>query len=108
MVIHEKPQSIVGAGKWDITTTRYVPVSGGSRSRLPLIDDPDYRRYPGYVGIDEYLTPNIARISQLYHYMGGKPIIPPGDEGKFTALILGQTVERLEAATAEGGEEGPA
>jgi hypothetical protein len=107
MVIHEKVHDTSGAGKWDLHTTRYVPVYGGSRSRLPIVDDPDYRRYPGFVGMDERLTPEIFRIAQLYHYMGGKPIIPPGDEGKFTALILGQTVERLEAQP-EDAEEAPA
>ena len=104
MVIHERSHDLSGAGKWDINTTRYVPVGGGSRSRLPVVDDPDYRRYHGYVGIDEYLTPDIFRVAQLYAWLGGRPVIPPGDEGKFTALILGQTVERLEAELAE--EEG--
>ena len=98
MVIHERVHDTSGAGKWDINTTRYVPIYGGSRSRLPIADDPDYRRYPGFVGMDEHLTESIFRLSQLYNLMGGKPIIPPGDEGKFTALILGQTVERLEAS----------
>jgi len=105
MVIHEKARDLAGAGKWDITTTRYVPVSGGSRSRLPIADDPEYRRYAGYVGMDESLTAEIYRMSQLYHYLGGKPVIPPGDEGKFTALILEQTVGRLTSAPAEGEEE---
>lgn len=104
MVIHERTHDKPGAGKWDINTTRYVPVYGGSRSRLPVADDPDYRRYPGFVGIDEHLTPDIYRIAQLYAYIGGKPIIPPGEEGKFTAMILGQTEERLEAAAAEAEE----
>jgi len=102
MVIHEHERDTTGGGKWDIHTTRYVPIYGGSRSRLPVYDDPEYRRYPGFVGIDEFLTPNIFLISTLYHYMGGKPIIPQGDAGKFTALILGQTIDRLET---EGDEE---
>ena len=106
MVIHEKVHDTQGAGKWDINTTRYVPIYGGSRSRLPVADDPEYPRYHGYVGIDEYLTESIYRISQLYDYMGGKPIIPPGDEGKFTALILGETVGRLESESGAGEQAG--
>jgi hypothetical protein len=98
MVIHEKVHDSHGAGKWDINTTRYIPVYGGSRSRLPIADDPEYRRYPGLVGLDERLTPDIYRIAQLYAYLGGKATIPEGDEGKFTALILGETVGRIEAA----------
>lgn len=100
MVIHEQERDSGGAGKWDIHTTRYAPMGGGSRSRLPIYDDPEYRRYPGFVGIDEHLTADIYLISTLYNYMGGKPIIPEGDAGKFTALILGQSIERLEAETA--------
>ncbi|HKI99848.1 MAG TPA: hypothetical protein VKB51_15340 [bacterium] len=100
MVIHEKVYDITGAGKWDINTTRYVPLYGGSRSRLPVADDPEYRRYVGFVGMDEHLTPDIYRLSQLYAHLGGKPIIPPGDEGKFTALILGETLTRIEEAVA--------
>jgi hypothetical protein len=105
MVIHEKVHDISGAGKWDLNTTRYVPVYGGSRSRLPIADDPDYPRYRGFVGMDESLTPSIFRISQLYAHLGGRPIIPPGDAGKFTALILGETVGRLEATPPAEGEE---
>lgn len=97
MVIHERVHDQHGAGKWDLETTRYVPESGGSRSRLPLVDDPEYRRYPGFVGMDEHLTPSLYRIADLYAYMGGKPIIPEGDEGKFTALILEQAEGRIMA-----------
>lgn len=107
MVIHEKVHDLSGAGKWDIHTTRYVPIYGGSRSRLPIADDPNYRRYPGFVGMDEHLTPNIYLMSQLYQYLGGKPIIPQGEAGKFTALILNQTTERLEAV-ATAGDDSPA
>lgn len=98
MVIHEKVRDVSGSGRWDLHTTRYVPVGGGSRSRLPIADDPAYRRYPGFVGIDEYMTADIFRIAQLYAYLGGKPIIPPGDEGRFTALILGEGMQHLEQA----------
>lgn len=98
MVIHEKVPDKPGAGKWDINTTRYIPVYGGSRSRLPLEDDPDYRRYPGFVGMDEHLTPDIYRITHLYAYLGGKPVIPEGPGGEFVRLILDKTLEKLEAA----------
>ena len=61
------------------------------------MDDPEYRRYPGFVGMDEHLTPHLYRIADLYAYMGGKPEIPEGDEGKFTALILEQAEGRIMA-----------
>jgi len=103
MVIHDKVLDIFGAGKWDVTTTRYVPITGGSRSRLPVADDPDYRRYHGFVGMDEHLTPEIFKIAQLYAHLGGKPIIPEGEEGQFTALIMEQASGRPagQAATEE-------
>ena len=107
MVIHEKVHDLSGAGKWDINTTRYVPIYGGSRSRLPIADDPEYRRYTAYVGMDEHLTPDLDRISVFYNFIGGTPVIPPGDEGRFTALILGQTIEKLEAEAA-AGDDSPA
>ncbi len=103
MVIHEKVHDLSGAGKWDINTTRYVPIYGGSRSRLPIADDPEYRRYPGFVGIDEHLTADLYRIALLYQYMGGSAPVEEG-EGSFTAMILGQTMDRLEAEAAEGDD----
>lgn len=105
MVIHEKTHDMVGAGKWDIHTTRYIPIYGGSRSKLPIFDDPEYRRYHGFVGIDEYLTEHINLIAQLYAHLGGKAIIMEGPGGEFTSLILGQTLERLEAESAAGTDK---
>lgn len=97
MKIHVKTHDTSGAGKWDIHTTRYVPVGGGARSMLPVYDDPDYRRYHGFVGIDEHLTEAIHLLPVLFQYMGGKAIIQAGEFGKFTAQLLGETTERLEA-----------
>lgn len=104
MHIYEQEHDLAGAGKWDINTTRYIPIYGGSRSRLPIYDDPEYRRYHGFVGIDEHLTSEVHLIATLYQYMGGKPIPHMGDAGKFTKLILGETEERLEAEAAEGDD----
>ena len=105
MVIHEKVRDVTGQGRWDLNTTRYVPVGGGSRSRLPIADDPDYRRYPGFVGIDEHLTPDIFQVAQLYALLGGKPIIPEGGEGTFTALILDEGMAHLEQTAENEAQE---
>ena len=109
MVIHDKIHDLSGAGKWDINTTRYIPIYGGSRTKLPVKDDNEwgYPRYHGFVGIDEHLTEHIHLIAQLYAYLGGKAIIQEGPGGEFTALILGQNLERL-AAEAEAGDAKPA
>ena len=98
MEIHKPQRDKIGVGKWDLTTTRYIPVSGGSRSRLPVYDDPEQRRYTGFVGFDEFLSADIHMIPTLYQLLGGKPVLQEGDAGKFTALLLGQTMGRLEAA----------
>lgn len=101
MIIHEGVHDFSGGGKWDMHTTRYVPVQGGSRSRLPIADDPHYHRYPAYVGIDEHLTPDIFHIAQLYHYIGGAPILHAGTEGKLTEMFMELTMGRLEATEEE-------
>lgn len=98
MEIHKPQRDKIGVGKWDLHTTRYVPVGGGSRSRLPVYDDPNQRRYPAFVGFDEFLSADIHMVPTLYQFLGGKPILQEGDAGKFTALLLGQTMEQLEAA----------
>lgn len=100
MEIHKPLRDKLGVGKWDLTTTRYVPLGGGSRSRLPVYDDPEQRRYTGFVGFDEFFSADIHMIPTLYQLLGGKPVLQEGDAGKFTAMLLGQTMEKLEAATA--------
>ena len=104
MVIHERVHDQKGAGKWDIGTTRYIPMQGGSRSRLPVQDDPDYRRYFGFVGVDDHLSEAVYQIAVLYSHLGGAPVVPPGQEGGFTQLILDQTVAKLNQARAEEEE----
>lgn len=105
MVIHERVHDLRGAGKWDLNTTRYLPIYGGSRSRLPVADDTDYRRYPAFVGIDESMTQDLYLLGTLYRHLGGKAFIPEGRAGQFVSLILGQTMERLEHEAEEGNDE---
>jgi len=104
MIIHPKVHDLSTAGMWDIHTTRYVPVSGGSRSRLPVLDDPHIRRYYGFVGMSEHLTQDVFLIAALYQVLGGKPEVAPGQSGKFTELLIDQTMERLEILAARQDE----
>ena len=97
MKIHPYEHDLGNAGLWDLNTSRYVPVSGGSRSRLPVRDDEDLRRYYGYVGIDEHLTPDIHLIAQWYNYIGGRAVMPEGDAGKFTQLLVEQNNKRMQS-----------
>lgn len=89
MIIHEAAKDNRGAGRWELTTTRYIPVSGGSRSRLP-IGFPEVRRYYGFVGVDERLSERMSTISALYTHLGGRYQIPEGQEGSYMSLVLAQ------------------
>ena len=106
MIIHERVQEDQrGAGKWDLGTTRYIPVQGGSRSRLPLVDDPDYHRYPGYVGVDERLSETLYTIPALYTYLGGRPEVGSGQQGGLTKLIQDEVIARLQKEKEEAEEK---
>jgi hypothetical protein len=72
---------------------------------LPVQDDPDYRRYFGFVGLDDHLSEAIYQIAALYSHLGGAPVVPPGQEGGFTQLILDQTTAKIELARAEEEEK---
>jgi hypothetical protein len=89
MHIHEAQHDTAGAGRWDKTTGRYIPMGGGSRSRLPIYgDDPTIRRYYGFVGMDEKLTESISTIAGLYAHIGGAPKIESGTAGTLASRIL--------------------
>jgi len=97
MVIHERIPDVKGVGKWDFDTGRYIPHSGGSRSRLPLYDDKDYGRYPGFVGLDEHLSPDIYTMPALYTFLGGAAAAIEGHGSVFVGLIEAIAVERRKA-----------
>ena len=97
MVIHERVPDVKGVGKWDFTTGRYIPHTGGSRSRLPLYDDKAYSRYVGFVGVDEHLSADIFTMPALYTFLGGAAVTPEGHGSVFVKLIQEQTLARLKA-----------
>lgn len=88
MIIHESSADARGAGRWEMGTTRYVPLGGGSRSRLP-IGYGDVRRYYGFVGMDEKLTPDLSTIAALYSYLGGSVVLTTE-----TASYIGRLLEQ--------------
>jgi len=98
MVIHERSPDVKGIGKWEPSTTRYIPQQGGSRSRLPLYDDKDYRRYPGFVGMDESLTETVFTVHSLYAHLGGAAVVPEGHGSIFIGLIRDETAKKLQEA----------
>jgi hypothetical protein len=103
MVIHERVADVKGVGKWDSGTTRYIPHQGGSRSRLPVYDDPEYRRYYGFVGMGEELTATVHTMDALYQHLGGTPVVREGHGSVFIRLILEQTLNRLKGQPEDAG-----
>ena len=68
-----KDQPIFGAhgvGKWDVSTNRYIPFSGGSRSRLPM-GTKGIRPYRGFSGVDQRAEEEIDNIGTLYTRLKG-------------------------------------
>lgn len=57
-----------GIGKWNAKTKRYIPIGGGSRSRLPL-EIKGLRPYRGFAGVDTAQDPVIDSIDKLYAKM---------------------------------------
>jgi hypothetical protein len=93
-VLHERVADVKGVGKWDLATGRYIPVSGGSRSRLPLIDDKDYPRYAGFIGVDESASAEIFTMPALYSLIGGAASVPQGHGNVIVKLILENAIQR--------------
>ena len=67
----ERLASRVG-GRRDLATGRYIPMMGGSRSKLSAAGG-EYPRYEGSIGIDKGLAARISTMEALYHHMGGLP-----------------------------------
>ena len=101
MVIHEDPQDTSGAGGRHRESGRYIPVTGGSRSRLPIRTGKTPRYY-GFVGIDEHLTESISTMAALYSKIGGRAQIPEGKVGEFVKLLVGITDQQ--STTTDEGE----
>ena len=90
MQFYNKPTEKFNAGLKDYTTGRYIPMGGGTSSRLSYLDDPEIRRYWGFVGIDESKSYEMPTIVELIRYLSGGVYIPEGPAGEFIKLILAQ------------------
>ena len=90
----EQQEANVG-GRRDLKTGRYIPMMGGSRSKLSAVGG-EYPRYAGFNGIDKGLAARISTMEALYHHMGGFPSYMPG--GALDATIS-ELVEEAEAKT---------
>lgn len=88
MVIHEQKYDDRGSGSWDANTTRYIPMNGGSRFRIPMMDSSEIRRYYGFVGVDERMSEEMDSLKKLYAYLGGRPAIPTGNAGPYVQKLM--------------------
>ena len=95
MKMHQIPYDVKGSGRWVVNTRRYFPKSGGSRSRLSIVDDPQIPRYHGFVGMDGHLTDSIDSLAKLYAHLGGGPVIPEGKAGEYLRLCAELVDSRL-------------
>ncbi|MDH4121275.1 MAG: hypothetical protein OEV94_06195 [Deltaproteobacteria bacterium] len=91
VVLHNVHKDVKNQGRFSPSTGRYVPMGGGSRSKLPVHNN-DIRRYLGFVGMDDSLTESLFTMAALYQHLGGKPTIPPGPGGELTKLMLSDTI----------------
>ena len=74
-----KKKAFSPAGKTDEATARYVPIGGGSRSRLKT-HDKTIPRYQGFVGVDGSQEKGIATMETLYGKLGGSTKISSQDK----------------------------
>lgn len=105
MIIHDYAFDERGGGRWEVNTTRYLPVNGGSRSRLPLKYPgfEDIRRYYGGIGMSEGLTENIRTMADLYKYLGGGIMVTPQTESYINRL-LEQSKKWMQSAVEPAGQ----
>ena len=85
-VAAKRVRDVYGGGKWDAGTGRYVPVGGGSRTRVFVADDKHIPRYAGMLGVDPQQGTNIATMGALYSHLGGMSVVKQGAP-KFLAEI---------------------
>ena len=97
MQFHEAQFELKGLGRWDAGTTSYIPISGGSRSRLPLIYNgyEDIRRYYGGVGMSEGLTESIRNIGNWYKHIGGG-ILVSAQTAAYVSRLLEQSAKWMQ------------
>jgi len=97
---HAQSKDVKGAGKMSKSTGRYIPVHGGSRSRLRPHNQSDYAVYPGFIGMDEKMAASTQTLGALYRYLGGAPVIPEGPGGEM-ARIVGSSYQEHDELTEE-------
>ncbi len=108
MVIHPYEIDMRGSGQWDKQTGRYIPMAGGSRSRLPVADgDGSIPRYHGFVGIDEKDTEGVHTMAGLFEHIGGEVNVQRGEAGALVSRIQEVVDEQRKAEEEDSAGQGP-
>ena len=105
MIIHDYKFDDRGGGRWEVNTTRYVPMNGGSRSRLPIRHPgyEDIRRYYGAVGMSEGLAEKISTMAELYRYLGGGIMVTAQTEA-YIGRLVEQSKKWMQGAVQPAGQ----
>ena len=82
----ELENSAHGAGKWDIGTSRYIPIGGGSRSRVEEHAG-SIRPYLGFAGLYRKGEEKFDSIKGLYSKIGGGSRITAQDRAYVAVTI---------------------
>ena len=107
MVIHPFEVDMRGSGRWDKQTGRYIPVAGGSRSRLPVLDgDGSIPRYLGFVGIDDKDTESVHTMAGLLEHIGGEVVAQRGEAGALVSRIQEVVEDQRKAEEEELAAQG--
>jgi hypothetical protein len=98
---------VKGSGKTDSGTGRYIPIGGGSRSRIPVSDDKRISRYAGNLGIDAGLSGKIDTLAALYAQLDSKTKRALGSDfpesvGRPDLAVLASADNAADAAAGEG------
>ncbi len=72
-----------GSGRWDRNTLRYIPISGGSRSALPLEGESKIPRYRGWIKPDERHWEQLPLLQEYFSFLGGGFFISEGNNNEY-------------------------
>lgn len=82
----EETEGTEKRGIWDADTARYIPMGGGSISRLPP-EENKIRPYSGFLGVNPSVARKNPTVGDLFRKLGGGAKMSRQDEA-FVAAEL--------------------
>ena len=105
MVIHRRVDDAKSVGKRDARSGRYIPIGGGSRTRLPVSDDPRIPRYLGFVGINPRQSEDIYTLPALYAELDHAARAPAAQGSELAAPAAGELPTEDDGVPVQYAEE---